>query len=289
MVLIDAPVSGNLFTTQNVSAMDTVERRMSQTPGVKSVIGPAFFVKLAVKYYSGLEVIPPQDWMVQAILKDAATGQVRSDFASVFPDQNHALIAIQIDDNVRTEAMGGIIDTARKTVASAGFSNGVHPIVTGEPTILQQVNDSLGSNLWYMLLAAALLMLTILAIVFNVRNFFAWRWPTSVTRRSATGRPPAVAGASASECLPAVPGSAAGFVERGLLRVAPRAIIASGLTVIAGFGALLIARDFPVLQDFGVITMINVFFALASTLVVLPPLIVLIDSRLMSPQRATAA
>jgi len=57
-----------------------------------------------------------------------------------------------------------------------------------------------------------------------------------------------------------------------------RAIVASGLTVIGGFGALLIARDFPILVDFGVVTMINVTFALISTLFVLPPLIVWIDS-----------
>ena len=56
-----------------------------------------------------------------------------------------------------------------------------------------------------------------------------------------------------------------------------RAIIASGFTVIGGFGALLIATDFPVLQDFGLVIMINVFFALVTTLVVLPPLIVLFD------------
>ena len=57
-----------------------------------------------------------------------------------------------------------------------------------------------------------------------------------------------------------------------------RAIIASGLTVIGGFGALLIAKDFLILRDFGIVTMVNVFFALVSTLFVLPTLIVWIDS-----------
>jgi len=57
-----------------------------------------------------------------------------------------------------------------------------------------------------------------------------------------------------------------------------RAIIASGLTVIGGFGALLIAKDFLILRDFGIVTMINVLFALVSTLFVLPTLIVWIDS-----------
>lgn len=57
-----------------------------------------------------------------------------------------------------------------------------------------------------------------------------------------------------------------------------RAIIASGLTVIGGFGALLIAKDFLILRDFGFVTMINVFFALVSTLFVLPTLIVWVDT-----------
>ena len=57
-----------------------------------------------------------------------------------------------------------------------------------------------------------------------------------------------------------------------------RAIIASGFTVIGGFGALLIAKDFLILRDFGIVTTINVFFALVSTLLVLPTLIVWVDS-----------
>jgi predicted RND superfamily exporter protein len=57
-----------------------------------------------------------------------------------------------------------------------------------------------------------------------------------------------------------------------------RAIVASGMTVIGGFGALLIARDFAILSDFGIVTMINVAFALISTLFVLPSLVVWIDS-----------
>jgi hypothetical protein len=57
-----------------------------------------------------------------------------------------------------------------------------------------------------------------------------------------------------------------------------RAIIASGLTVIGGFGALLIAKDFLILRDFGIVTVVDVFFALVSTLFVLPTLIVWFDT-----------
>jgi hypothetical protein len=56
-----------------------------------------------------------------------------------------------------------------------------------------------------------------------------------------------------------------------------RAIIASGFTVIGGFGALLIAKDFLILRDFGIVTVVDVFFALVSALFVLPTLIVWFD------------
>ncbi len=57
-----------------------------------------------------------------------------------------------------------------------------------------------------------------------------------------------------------------------------RAITASGLTVLAGFAALLLS-DFPMLRDFGMVAVIDLFLSLVSTLVVLPPVVVWVDSR----------
>jgi hypothetical protein len=51
-----------------------------------------------------------------------------------------------------------------------------------------------------------------------------------------------------------------------------RAITASALTVAAGFGAL-IASSFPALRDFGIVTVVNVIFALIVTVTVVPPLV----------------
>ena len=50
-----------------------------------------------------------------------------------------------------------------------------------------------------------------------------------------------------------------------------RAIAASGLTVMAGFAALL-ASSFPAIREFGVVTVIDVLLALVATIVVVPPL-----------------
>lgn len=59
-----------------------------------------------------------------------------------------------------------------------------------------------------------------------------------------------------------------------------RAICVSAFTTMGGFAALLIATDFPILIDFGLVTIVNVFFALATSLLVLPPLLVWIDRRI---------
>jgi len=64
-----------------------------------------------------------------------------------------------------------------------------------------------------------------------------------------------------------------------------RAISASGLTVIAGFGTLM-ASDFPVLQDFGKVVVIDVLLALVCTLVILPAVIVWLDGRVPSTRTA---
>jgi len=64
-----------------------------------------------------------------------------------------------------------------------------------------------------------------------------------------------------------------------------RAISASGLTVVAGFGTLM-ASDFPVLQDFGKVVVIDVLLALVCTLVILPAVIVWLDGRVPSARTA---
>lgn len=57
-----------------------------------------------------------------------------------------------------------------------------------------------------------------------------------------------------------------------------RAFVASGLTLLGGF-AVLALSPMPLLRDFGIVVAIDVGLALASTLVVLPPLLVWADQR----------
>ncbi len=57
-----------------------------------------------------------------------------------------------------------------------------------------------------------------------------------------------------------------------------RAIVTTALTTLAGFGVL-VASNFVMIRDFGIVTVIGVFLCLVSTIVVMPPLIVWFDER----------
>ncbi|WP_257532149.1 hydrophobe/amphiphile efflux-3 (HAE3) family transporter [Irregularibacter muris] len=60
-----------------------------------------------------------------------------------------------------------------------------------------------------------------------------------------------------------------------------KAIVASGLTTVGGFSVLM-ASEFIILKDFGLMTVINITLALLSTFIVLPPTITLFDGFLFS-------
>jgi len=62
-----------------------------------------------------------------------------------------------------------------------------------------------------------------------------------------------------------------------------KAILASGLTTIGGFSVLLFS-NFAILQDFGLMTMVNISLALLSTFIVLPPLLFIFDALLNKKQ-----
>jgi hypothetical protein len=59
-------------------------------------------------------------------------------------------------------------------------------------------------------------------------------------------------------------------------------ILASALTTIGGFSALVFS-DFIILREFGIVTLLNITFCLISSLMVLPPVIVMLDRKKTHP------
>ena len=66
------------------------------------------------------------------------------------------------------------------------------------------------------------------------------------------------------------------------------AIVASGATTVFGFAAL-IASPFPMIADFGTVTVIDILLALLASFVVFPPLMVLLDVRREKKKGASTA
>jgi hydrophobe/amphiphile efflux-3 (HAE3) family protein len=175
VVLVSGDNISQLLQPENMNAMEAVANQMGATPGVISVMDPTFFIKQAVAQQTGTASLPQDEATLQGIIMDPQTGQIRPQFSSVLPDANHALIAITLQGELSQEEQKSIVEKTEKIVDSAGFVQ-VESVVAGLPVILAKVTGLLTTNLLYMFIVAIALMLLILALVFSVRGFFAWRW-----------------------------------------------------------------------------------------------------------------
>ncbi len=174
-VLITGDDIAQLLDPVNLAAMETIENEMGSTPNVLSTIGPAFFLKQAMYQQTGTPALPPDTQTALYIVTDPNTSQIRPEFAGVFPDEQHALIAVTLAGGLTAEEEADIVEAAHVAVDEAGLQ-GVDAIVTGAPTIWAEIQDLMMSSMKAMMLVSIGLMLLILALIFIVRGFFAWRW-----------------------------------------------------------------------------------------------------------------
>ncbi len=175
VVLVSGDNTSQLLQPENMNAMESIANQMGATTGVISVIDPTFFIKLAVAQQTGTAFLPQDEATLQGIIIDPQTGQPRSQLSSVFPDANHAIIAITIDGGISREEQKSIVEKTEKIVDAAGFVQ-VESVVTGMPVLAVKLISLLTPNMLKMFTVAIALMLVILALVFSVRGFFAWRW-----------------------------------------------------------------------------------------------------------------
>jgi hydrophobe/amphiphile efflux-3 (HAE3) family protein len=174
-VLITSDDITQLLDPVNLAAMEAIENEMGSTPNVLSTIGPAFFLKQVMYQQTGTAALPSDAQTALYIVTDPATGQIRPEFSGVFPDEQHALIAVTLAGGLTAEEEADIVEAAHVAVDEAGLQ-GVDAIVTGAPTIWSEIQDLMMSSMKAMMLVSIGLMLLILALIFIVRGFFAWRW-----------------------------------------------------------------------------------------------------------------
>jgi hydrophobe/amphiphile efflux-3 (HAE3) family protein len=175
VVLLSGDDISQVLQPENLTAMEAVANEMSAIPGVISVIDPTFYIKQAVAQQTGTASLPQDESMIQGIIMDSQTGQIRSEFRGVLPDAKHAMIAITIEGGLSKEQQETIVDKTDAMVDTAGFVQ-IESAVTGMPVIFTKILSLLTTNLLYMFIAAIVLMFLILVLVFSVRGFFAWRW-----------------------------------------------------------------------------------------------------------------
>ncbi|MFC1924236.1 RND family transporter [Chloroflexota bacterium] len=172
-------LSGNdltqLLHPENVTSMETLEDHISGNEQVVTAIGPTFLMKQAFEQQTGVSELPDNVAELEAIIIDSESGQIRTEFRGVFPDDEHAVIAVTLDGDLSPDEQKEVIEEIEDAVAVADFE-GIEPIVTGNSVVLTVIKDSLGSSMRNMLLLSIGIMLLVLALIFSVRGFFAWRW-----------------------------------------------------------------------------------------------------------------
>jgi len=176
VILLTGDNLSQLVQSDDMAAIEAVETQMAADPGVVSAIGPAFLIKQVVAQMTGTPELPTDPQTILGILTDPQDGTVRTEFRSVFPDTSHALIAITIDASLSKSDQADIVKEIKQTVAGAGFREDVSAEVTGIPAVTSDLQDLMLSAMRNMLILSAALMLIILAFIFRVRGFFAWRW-----------------------------------------------------------------------------------------------------------------
>lgn len=175
IVLVTADSLEELVQPDNMRAMWWIEHGMAESPSVVSAIGPVFLVEQAVAKVTGISPwLPTNPQVILGILTD--NGTVREDFRQIIPDNRHALIAITIDAGLSDSKQADVVKEIRRTVAGVGFEGNVSASVTGLPAFRTEMERMIRGTMLNMLILSVALMLVILAVIFRVRGFFAWRW-----------------------------------------------------------------------------------------------------------------
>jgi len=161
-----------LLHPHNIAAMDAIETEMGSSPHVISSVGPAMFVKHELDQ----DTIPDDPEAVFAAVTDPATGEIKPQLRPVFPDDEHALIFITLDGKLERGIQRDFANEVMAMVEDADFDGIDEVIVSGGPVFMNELEDMMSGNMQKMFLLSIVLMLVILAVIFKVRGFFAWRW-----------------------------------------------------------------------------------------------------------------
>lgn len=191
-----------LFTTDNIARMQTLERDLRATGLYKYVLSPLTALEFAqaqlgvgpqvigaaearhpadAAKYAGIratemirlgQVTGPlrldNPGFVRYLLYDEH-GAIRPILRDNFQDPQHAVMVVRLHGNEAMAQMGKATDTARRLVAAHPLT-GTKVLVTGPPAMLKEINDYLQGGLTSLGGLAFLVMIVVLFLVWRVRS-----------------------------------------------------------------------------------------------------------------------
>jgi hydrophobe/amphiphile efflux-3 (HAE3) family protein len=170
IIVLEADDTEHLMQRDNILAMDAIETKMSAQPKVSAALGPAFMIK----FLSGGTEIPDNEEILQMVV-DPETEKIKDQYAMLFPDERHAMMMMVVEPGTEDKDLFDLVDLADETVANTVFKDAT-PIVTGLSDVENETTQKMFDSMLMMIVVAVVIMLVILALIFQVRNFFAWRW-----------------------------------------------------------------------------------------------------------------
>ena len=182
VVMVTGDNLNQLLQPANIAAMDYVEQNASEEDSSKvlSTVGPVFLLQMIQlqRVLSGNASsmdLPTAPAELEALIVDPNTNEILPALKNVFPDRQHALISVILNGQLSQNEQKEMVEKVEALVASAGFKD-VNVIISGNPAVFGSVQELMLVDMRNMLIVSVILMLLILALIFNVRGFFAWRW-----------------------------------------------------------------------------------------------------------------
>jgi len=175
VIMVTGDDINQLLKHDNLKTMENIENQLGANTKVISVISPSFMIKQAANEYIGIPVLPDDPQIIQAIVIDSQSGQIRPEFSDVLPDERHVLIPIVLKGGMSRDEEKEVVEEAQYIVDTANFIE-VKAVVTGAPAVTSQIQNLMSESMRNMFIVAIFLMFVILVIIFRVRGFFAWRW-----------------------------------------------------------------------------------------------------------------
>ena len=290
--------SDDITSPKVLKAMERLVRLVENKDNVEDITSISSIIKNASYAQSGHLSIPEDHITIKNIIATIPQ-EYRN---SLLPDQQHALIFVEMAGDVTDEEQVRVLSETRTAIEWADFPTGTYATVTGDPAFRISMSEEMNKSLSSMLIISFILMIVALLMVFNhvrwsllplpavlvglVWTFGAMGYlnvPMTMVSMAVfpiligLGVDYAIQFHSRAEEELAKGESASEAIIETVKHMGPAvgtAVIATSL----GFVALFIS-PVPMIRDFGKMSLIGVIFCYLASIFVLVPMLYILDRR----------